>query len=136
MKHLGSSKKKPNNDEQKDDDEEGDNAGGWTGTMVKPTASMKKDQSKDLAASAASAKDKKESKTSDKDGSFSQYYKTGKQLEVNEKSSLVDLRKALITLNKAYERELTELDAFYSEKRKQLQAIITAKEKTEQAKKK
>jgi len=47
------------------------------------------------------------------------------------------LRKGLITLNKAYEKELMELDAFYSDKRKQLQTLILAKEKQEmQAKKK
>jgi len=48
---------------------------------------------------------------------------------VNENSSLVDLRKGLITLNKAYERELTELDAFYSDKRKHLQTLIAKREK-------
>jgi len=115
---------------QDDDDEASD--GVWTSTMMKPkpgAAAIKKE-----------TKEKKESlKASSSSGSvgdatFSSYYKTGKQLEVNEKSSLVDLRKGLITLNKAYERELTELDAFYSEKRKQLQALISAKEKEEKDK--
>jgi len=46
------------------------------------------------------------------------------------------LRKGLITLNKAYEKELMELDAFYSEKRKSLQGLIASKEKQENMAKK
>jgi len=57
-------------------------------------------------------------------------------MDLNAKSPLVDLRKGLITLNKAYERELTELDAYYSDKRKQLQGFISDSEAFEKAKKK
>jgi len=122
-----------------------DGSEGWTETILKgkggPT--IKKQEKKETK----DVKETKETKqtapsspqqsstitnaTSPTSASFSSYYRTGRQLEVGENSSLVELRKGLITLNKAYEKELMELDAFYSDKRKQLQTLIGAKEKQE-----
>jgi len=98
---------------------------GWTGTMVKPKGAGGSGPAK------PAGKDAKDNKAVVPAASseFASYYKSGKTLEVNENSSLVDLRKGLISLNKAYERELTELDAFYSDKRKLLQAHIAKREK-------
>jgi len=69
------------------------------------------------------------------DASFTSFFKSGRSLEVNEKTSLTDLRKGLITLNKEYEKELTELEQFYTEKRNTLKALISTKEKAEGKKK-
>lgn len=46
---------------------------------------------------------------------------------MSDKSSLLDLRKSLIALNKAYEKEKAELDAFYADKRAVLQRMIDGK---------
>jgi len=73
------------------------------------------------------AKDAKKNEASD----FAQYYKTGKSLEVSDRSSLIELRKALIALNKAQEKELTALHAFYSEKRSALLSLIERQERAE-----
>jgi len=77
--------------------------------------------------SPTNAKDPKKNET----GDFAQYYKTGKSLEVSDRSSLIELRKALIALNKAQEKELTALHAFYSEKRSALLSLIERQEKAE-----
>jgi len=125
LKRNQKTKVKSAPDESGEDDEEMGGKPGSTGTIVKPRTNknVEKKESKDEPSSSVSVT------MSGGPSHFSSYYKTGKQLEVNEKSSLVELRKGLITLNKAYERELTELDAFYNEKRKQLQALIAQKEK-------
>lgn len=114
--------------DQESAQEEHEDTTGWTSTMLKskPGGAKKEPSASSSASASASA-----SSTGTAPGA---YYKTGKQLEVNEKSSLVELRKALITLNKAFERENQELEAFYSEKKKQLTALITAKEKAEKDK--
>jgi len=65
----------------------------------------------------------------DKKDHFMQYYKSGKKLEVNADSSLLELRAGLISLNKAYEEEMAALEAFYSDRRKQLQSLILEKER-------
>lgn len=55
------------------------------------------------------------------------YFRTGKKLEVSKDSTLLDLQKALIQLNKAYDEECAELDRFYEVRRKELQQLIKAK---------
>jgi len=62
-------------------------------------------------------------------GEFMQYYRTGQALDVDQNSSLLDLRMSLISLNKAYEDEMTALEQFYSKRRQQLKEMITKKEK-------
>jgi len=59
---------------------------------------------------------------------FMQYYKSGKKLEVGADSTLLDLRASLIALGKAYDDEMSTLESFYGERRKQLQSMITEKE--------
>jgi len=58
-----------------------------------------------------------------------QYYRTGQALDVDQNSSLLDLRMSLISLNKAYEDEMTALEQFYSKRRQQLKDMIAKKEK-------
>jgi len=62
-------------------------------------------------------------------GEFMQYYRTGQALDVDQNSSLLDLRMSLISLNKAYEDEMTALEQFYSKRRQQLKDMIAKKEK-------
>jgi len=62
-------------------------------------------------------------------GEFMQYYRTGQSLDVDQNSSLLDLRMSLISLNKAYEDEMTALEQFYSKRRQQLKEMIAKKEK-------
>jgi len=50
-------------------------------------------------------------------------------LDVDQNSSLLDLRMSLISLNKAYEDEMTALEQFYSKRRQQLKDMIAKKEK-------
>jgi len=61
--------------------------------------------------------------------SFMQYYRTGQSLDVDQNSSLLDLRMSLISLNKAYEDEMTALEQFYSKRRQQLKDMIAQKER-------
>jgi len=70
-------------------------------------------------------------KPKDSDGapSFMQYYRTGQSLDVDQNSSLLDLRMSLISLNKAYEDEMTALEQFYSKRRQQLKDMIAQKER-------
>jgi len=67
--------------------------------------------------------------TSSPAGEFMQYYRTGQSLDVDQNSSLLDLRMSLISLNKAYEDEMTALEQFYSKRRQQLKEMIAKKEK-------
>jgi len=62
-------------------------------------------------------------------GNFMQYYRTGQSLDVDQNSSLLDLRMSLISLNKAYEDEMTALEQFYSKRRQQLKDMIAQKER-------
>ncbi len=50
-------------------------------------------------------------------------------LDVNDTSSLVELQRAMIALNRAHENELSELENFYSDKRNYLQTLIEVKTK-------
>jgi len=59
------------------------------------------------------------------------FYRTGRQLDVSPESSLVELQQALIILNKAYDEESNALEAFYEQRRKELNALIAAKKKQE-----
>jgi len=116
----------------KHDKESGGNGGG---TMVFNSGTMEMKQNK-----------KKESKTNSQGtgtmvskgggggssspaGEFMQYYRTGQSLDVDQNSSLLDLRMSLISLNKAYEDEMTALEQFYSKRRQQLKEMIAKKEK-------
>jgi len=67
--------------------------------------------------------------SSDGGTSFMQYYRTGQSLDVDQNSSLLDLRMSLISLNKAYEDEMTALEQFYSKRRQQLKDMIAQKER-------
>jgi hypothetical protein len=83
-------------------------------------------QAKDAAVSAAAVA---RAATNTRD--FMEFYKTGKSIDLfnlTEASSLVDLRTALISLNKAYEEERASLDRFYEDARKYLRNIIVKKE--------
>jgi hypothetical protein len=72
----------------------------------------------------------KEPSTSGEGGStFMQYYRTGQSLDVDQNSSLLDLRMSLISLNKAYEDEMTALEQFYSKRRQQLKDMIAQRER-------
>lgn len=57
------------------------------------------------------------------------YYKDGKGLSVDDSSSLLDLRTALLRLNQAMEAEQSAMEKVYRDKRKELQTMITKKEK-------
>jgi len=57
------------------------------------------------------------------------YYKDGKTLDVTESTSLLDLRTALLRLNQAMDVEQGKLEKVYRDKRKQLQGMISVKEK-------
>jgi serine/threonine kinase 3 len=62
---------------------------------------------------------------------FVDFYRTNKNIDLfnlSETSSLVDLRGALISLNKAYEEERAALDRFYEDARKYLRNLIQRKE--------
>jgi len=67
--------------------------------------------------------------TSSDGGNFMQYYRTGQSLDVDQNSSILDLRMSLISLNKAYEDEMTALEQFYSKRRQQLKDFIAKKER-------
>jgi len=67
--------------------------------------------------------------SNDGGASFMQYYRTGQSLDVDQNSSLLDLRMSLISLNKAYEDEMTALEQFYSKRRQQLKDMIAQKER-------
>lgn len=63
--------------------------------------------------------------------SIADLYRTGKRVEsiVSADASLVDLRTALITLNRSYEEEKIMLDRLYDESRKYIKTLLAAKEK-------
>ena len=75
------------------------------------------------AASGADAGPALDSQSSD----FTRYFSTGKQLEVSESSSIVDLQQALISLNEAYLQEQAALEKYYASRREHLQHLIDLK---------
>eukprot|EP00462_Mataza_sp_D1_P027982 CAMPEP_0175175220 /NCGR_PEP_ID=MMETSP0087-20121206/33079_1 /TAXON_ID=136419 /ORGANISM="Unknown Unknown, Strain D1" /LENGTH=463 /DNA_ID=CAMNT_0016466801 /DNA_START=19 /DNA_END=1410 /DNA_ORIENTATION=- len=55
------------------------------------------------------------------------HFKMGKPLEIDESSSLLEIRNSLTNLNKAYEIEAKAMEAWYNEKRKIIQQMIEDK---------
>jgi serine/threonine protein kinase len=64
-----------------------------------------------------------------KKSDFTEFFKTGRKLEVTENSSLFQLQQALITLNKAYDEEASALDRYYDARRAELQSMVAAAKK-------
>jgi len=65
------------------------------------------------------------------------YYKDGDDLEVDDSTSLIELRSTLLKLSQSQDRELANMDKVYRDRRRQLQAMLTAREnQSKKAKKK
>jgi len=69
-------------------------------------------------------------------GNLYQAYKNDKKLNLNEESSLIELKKTFLALNKAYDEEISALEAYYSTRRKEIESFIVAKEKSQKNKNK
>lgn len=56
-------------------------------------------------------------------------FRTGKQLEVSADSTLIELRKMLIDVNRAHEKEILAVDQYYEERKRQLRQLIEQKKR-------
>lgn len=73
---------------------------------------------------------------SGEEGDLPNYYMDDEKLEVDESSSLLDLRSEMLKLNKSMDQEQANMEKTYRDLRKQLQTMIAAKEKNSKKSKK
>lgn len=69
------------------------------------------------------------------DGDLPNYYMDNSELDVNSESNLLDLRSAMLKLNQSQDQESAAMEKVYRDLRKQLQTMISTKEKQSKKKK-
>uniref|UniRef100_A0A6A7FWR3 non-specific serine/threonine protein kinase n=1 Tax=Hirondellea gigas TaxID=1518452 RepID=A0A6A7FWR3_9CRUS len=63
------------------------------------------------------------------DGSYVDFFRTGATIEIDATDTLIDLRRKLIKVDRAYRKERDALDEFYANRREELRVQIQQREK-------